>query len=208
MGAGDDVELGVEVLEREGDQPLLLDAAHRRGHGRTAQDAELADLSRTLHVLVVLGEHDRLVEAADPLVHVAANENAEAGRVRHDVLHELQVEVHDLAGEDVGRVALERLDLAGGSEELALLELGDGELDPVGTRLVVGVEEEDEIGGRDRGAGVAPGGRLAALDDDAPAASAISRVASVEPASATTTASGGGSARQEARAGKAGARPR
>ena len=119
-----------------------------------------------LDVLVVLGEHDRLVEAADALVDVAAHQDAEARRVRLHVLHEQQVEVHGIAGEQVAGVALDRLDLAGGDTEAALLELGDGALDPVGGGLVVGIEEEDQVGGGDRRACVAAHARHAAVDHE------------------------------------------
>ena len=45
------------------------------------QDAELAELGGTLRVVVVLGEEDLLVEAADGVVRLLAGEHAEARRV-------------------------------------------------------------------------------------------------------------------------------
>ncbi len=144
-------------------------------------------LGGALHVVVVLGEHDGLVEAADGLVDFSADEDAEAGRVRRDVLHDVEVHVDDLAREDVAGVALDGIDEGGGDGELALLELGDGRLDEVVVELVVGVEEEDQLAGGHARAGVAAGGRLAAVDDlRAVPLRRSARVASVDPASAMT----------------------
>jgi len=76
------VHLRPEVVDGERDDARLLHAAHRHRQPHRLQDAELPDLCDTPHVVVVLGEHDLLVEAAHLEVGRAAHENACPQRVR------------------------------------------------------------------------------------------------------------------------------
>ncbi len=88
--------------------------------------------------------------------------------MRCDVLHRVEVEVRDLAREQVAGLALARLDARPGDREVAVEELGDCLFDERGVEIDVGVEEEQQLARRHRCAGVAPDSRHPPVHDGRP----------------------------------------